>query len=930
MAGRRPDASEGTMPMLKPKDQPLLMVIDGHALVHRSYRAISVRQNLTVSQTGEDITAVYGFSNTFLKALQDWTPTHCAIAFDLPTPTFRHKMFADYKAQRPETPQELRHQFDRVKQLMRAFNVPVLEKEGYEGDDIIGSLAKKAEEWGIETIILTGDTDTFQLVSPWVRVALSYSVQDQKVYDENEIRLRYGGLGPESQTDLKALKGDTSDNIPGVPGIGDKTAIKLLSDFGTLEGIYENLDKVTPPRAREALGANREQAFQGKVLTTIVRDVPLDLELEDCRFWTYDRKNVVDLFRELEFSRMVSRIPDPSETAEPTVEATQASPVPSNVSVTLDYQTVDTQEKLDRLVEDLSNVENFAFDTETTGKDPMSADLVGLSFSTTPGRAWYVPVGHSEGAQIPIEQVLAKLKPLFESDKMGKTAHNANYDVTMVSNYGITPKNLDFDTMIAAHILGRKALGLKNLALEVLDVEMTQISQLIGSGRSQITMAQVPAGVASEYACADADMTGRLRNIFEPDLHKEGLWDLFCDVELPLIPVLVAMERRGICADAGVLHEMSRDLDTHMRQVETDTYNSVGHVININSPQQLSDLLFNELKLPKSKRTKTGYSTDANSLEALKGVHPVIDGILEYRQLSKLKSTYVDALPELINRRTGRLHTSYNQTGSATGRVSSSDPNLQNIPIRTELGRQVRKAFYAENQPDWTLLSADYSQIELRVLAHLSQDPALLEAFQRNEDIHSATASLMYQVPLDSVNSDMRRIAKVLNFGVIYGLSSYGISQQTEFSPDEGQKFIENYFASYPEIRLYLDTVKEQARELGYVTTILGRRRIIPDIHASNYNIRQAAERAAVNMPIQGTAADIMKLAMIRVHRRMEEEALKSRMLLQVHDELVFEVPMEEVETLQELIYQEMPAAMDLSVPLNVDVKKAYTWGDLE
>ena len=930
MAGRRPDASEGTMPMLKPKDQPLLMLIDGHALVHRSYRAISVRQNLTVSQTGEDITAVYGFSNTFLKALQDWTPTHCAIAFDLPTPTFRHKMFADYKAQRPETPQELRRQFDRVKQLMRAFNVPVLEKEGYEGDDIIGSLAKKAEEWGIETIILTGDTDTFQLVSPWVRVALSYSVQDQKVYDENEIRLRYGGLGPESQTDLKALKGDTSDNIPGVPGIGDKTAIKLLSDFGTLEGIYENLDKVTPPRAREALGGNREQAFQGKVLTTIVRDVPLDLELEDCRFWTYDRKNVVDLFRELEFSRMVSRIPDPSETAEPTVEATQASPVPSNVSVTLDYQTVDTQEKLDRLVEDLSNVENFAFDTETTGKDPMSADLVGLSFSTTPGRAWYVPVGHSEGAQIPIEQVLAKLKPLFESDKMGKTAHNANYDVTMVSNYRITPKNLDFDTMIAAHILGRKALGLKNLALEVLDVEMTQISQLIGSGRSQITMAQVPAGVASEYACADADMTGRLRNIFEPDLHKEGLWDLFCDVELPLIPVLVAMERRGICADAGVLHEMSRDLDTHMRQVETDTYNSVGHVININSPQQLSDLLFNELKLPKSKRTKTGYSTDANSLEALKGVHPVIDGILEYRQLSKLKSTYVDALPELINRRTGRLHTSYNQTGSATGRVSSSDPNLQNIPIRTELGRQVRKAFYAENQPDWTLLSADYSQIELRVLAHLSQDPALLEAFQRNEDIHSATASLMYQVPLDSVNSDMRRIAKVLNFGVIYGLSSYGISQQTEFSPDEGQKFIENYFASYPEIRLYLDTVKEQARELGYVTTILGRRRIIPDIHASNYNIRQAAERAAVNMPIQGTAADIMKLAMIRVHRRMEEEALKSRMLLQVHDELVFEVPMEEVETLQELIYQEMPAAMDLSVPLNVDVKKAYTWGDLE
>jgi len=897
MVRRRPDTNEGTIPMLRPKDKPLLMVIDGHALVHRSYHAISVRQNLTVSQTGEDITAVYGFCNTFLKALQDWTPTHCAIAFDLPTPTFRHKMFEDYKAQRPEMPPELRPQFDRVKQLMRAFNVPILEKDGYEGDDIIGTLAKKAEDWGIEAVILTGDTDTFQLVSPWVRVALHHGVQDQKVYDENEIRMRYGGLGPESQPDLKALKGDPSDNIPGVPGIGDKTAIKLLSDYGSLEGIYENVDKVTPPRAREALMANKERAFQGKVLTTIVRDVPLDLELDDCRFWTYERKNVVDLFRELEFSRMVPRIPDPSETLETAdVGATHASPLTGHVSVTLDYQTVDTQEKLNRLVEDLSSVENFAFDTETTGKDPMAADLVGLSFSTSPGRAWYVPVGHSEGPQIPIDQVLAKLKPLLESTQMGKTAHNGNYDLTVVGNYGIMPKNLDFDTMIAAHVLGRKALGLKNLALDILDVEMTQISQLIGSGRSQITMAQVPAETAAEYACADADMTGRLRNIFEPELHQEGLWDLFFEVELPLVPVLVAMERHGICADAGVLHEMSRSLDTQMKQVETETYNAVGHVININSPQQLSDLLFNELKLPKSKRTKTGYSTDANSLEALKGAHPVIDGILKYRELSKLKSTYVDALPELINRRTGRLHTSYNQTGSATGRVSSSDPNLQNIPIRTELGRQVRKAFYAENRPDWTLLSADYSQIELRVLAHLSKDPALLEAFQRDEDIHSATASLMYEVPLDSVNSDMRRIAKVLNFGVIYGLSSYGIAQQTEFSPEEGQRFIENYFTSYPGIRLYIETVKEEVREKGYVSTVLGRRRYIPDIYASNYNIRQAAERAAVNMPIQGTAADIMKLAMIRVHRRMEEEALRSRMLLQVHDELVFEVPMEEVE----------------------------------
>ena len=929
MGGPRAVGGEGTIPMLLPKEKPLLLIIDGHAMVHRSWHAISVRQHLSVSKTGEDVTAVFGFSNTFLRAIQEWSPTHCAIAFDLPTPTFRHLLFPEYKAQRPESPPELRAQFSRIKQLMEAFQVPIFEAEGYEADDVIGTLCRKAEEQQIETVVLTGDTDTFQLISPWVRVDLFHSIQGRKIYDETEVRARYGGLVPAQQPDLKALKGDTSDNIPGVPGIGDKTAVKLLVELGgSLEAVYENVDAVKPPKIREALLANRERAFQGRVLTTIVRDVPVELDLERCRFWTYDREDVVNLLKELEFFTVVSRVPEPLESPVPQ----ESADVPKIVErpSSEDYQSVDNREKLDQMLRELSEAGSFAFDTETTNIDPMRADLVGLSFSTAPGRAWYVPVGHEEGPQLPLEEVLAEVRPILETPQTAKTAHNGNYDLTVMSNYGITPTNLDFDTMFAAHLLGRKALGLKNLALDILGVEMTHIAELIGTGKKQITMAQVPIEKATEYACSDADMTSRLRGALEEELRRQGLWDLFSQVEMPLVPVLVAMQRHGVALDAGALHEMSRDLNQQLKQLEVDIYDSVGHVVNINSPKQLSDLLFNELRLPKTKRTKTGYSTDANSLEFLKGQHPVIDKILEYRQLSKLKSTYVDALPEMINPRTGRVHTSYNQTGSATGRVSSSDPNLQNIPIRTELGRQVRKAFVAENSPDWLLLSADYSQIELRVLAHLSQDAGLMEAFRRGEDIHSATASLMYDVPLDQVTLDMRRIAKVLNFGVIYGLSAYGISQQTEFTTEEGQRFIETYFNKYPGIQRYIDSVKEQVMGIGYVATILGRRRYVPDIRSSNYNVRQAAERAAVNMPIQGGAADIVKLAMIRLNRRMEEEGLRARMLLQVHDELMFEVPTEEVEVLQEMVYQEMPRALELTVPLKVDVKKGYTWGDLE
>ena len=922
--------SQGTMlsPPLK-RDKPLLMIMDGHAMVHRAFHAISTTQSLT-TRDGEDTTAVFGFSNTFLRAINDLHPTHCIIAFDTSKPTFRHEMFPEYKAQRPPTPPALRHQFDRVKQLMAAFNILRLEAPGFEADDVLGTLAREADKQGVDTVILTGDTDTLQLVSPHVRVQLFYSVQQQKVYDETAVRNRFGGLLPSAHPDFKAIKGDPSDNIPGIPGLGEKTAIKLLLQFDTLESIYECIDEVKPPRVRNLLLKNKDAALQGKVLTTIRKDAPVTLDLDACRFWNYDRDDVVNLLRELEFASVVARVPHAN--GEPGSADSKAA---KQEGPPVDYVCVNSQEALDQMIEALHESGQFAFDTETTNINPMASDLVGLSFSTTPGKAWYVPVGHQQGQQLPLEEVLAALKPLLEDPQMAKSGHNLNYDVTALGNYGIQVRGMACDTMMAAYLLGIKAIGLKNLALDILHYEMTPIKALIGTGKKQKSMDQVPIDDVVPYACADADYTGRLRPILEKRLRDNGFWGIFEKMEMPLIEVLVRMQRNGITLDGGSLQEMSKDLGIKIAELETAIYEDVGHIFKINSPKQLGQVLFEEQGLPKTKRTKTGYSTDANSLEALKGAHPMIQKVLDYRQLTKLKSTYVDSLPALINPRTNRIHTSYNQAGSATGRISSNDPNLQNIPIRTELGRQVRKAFRASrmNGEPWLLFAADYSQIELRVLAHLSKDEALIEAFLRGEDIHTATAAMMFEVPMDEVNSDHRRIAKVLNFGVIYGLSAFGISQQTEFSPDEGRKFIQTYFDKYPGIQGYLDGVKERVKDLGYVETLLGHRRYIPEVQATNHVVRQAGERMAINMPVQGTAADIMKLAMIRVHRRLEDSHLQARMLLQVHDELVFETAEDQLEDLKDIVHEEMPNALegyaDMTVPLKVDTKAGHTWGDM-
>ncbi len=915
-------ALQPTRSLFSDDEQPLLLLMDGHALVHRSYHAITT--SLTIRKTGEEVRGVYGFANTFLKVLEDRRPTHCAIAFDLPTPTIRHRAYAAYKAQRPSMPDELRGQFPWIKHLMETFQVPIFEMDGYEADDILGTLCRLAEEKRVQTLVLTGDSDTLQLVSPLVRVLMFMGVQNQVIFDEVKVAERYGGLKPFQQPDVKALQGDVSDNIPGVPSIGAKTAIKLIQQFGDIEGLYNHLPDVAPDRVRQALEEHRDKAVQGKWLTTIVRDLPLELDMEACAFWKYDRQEVLALLRELEFNSIVPRVPEgrsfPGNDAfDPPAAADE-----------VDYRIVGTQDELEEMAGMLRQSGAFSFEAETTSPHAMNTGLAGLSFAPREGQAFYVPLGHDAGEQVPLRDALEAVGPLLQDPTLKKSSHNAQFSMTVLGEAGVEVEGLEQDVMTAAHVLGEKALSLKALAFSRLNEELTPLADLTGAGRKQITLAQAPVEQTAQYACANTDMSLRLRNLFAEELQREGLAHILDDLETPLAPVLVRMQRHGVALDVDLLQKMSDSLGEQLAELEQAAYDAVGHQFNISSPQQLAGLLYEELKLAKGKRTASGgYSTDAAALENLRGAHPVVDSILEYRRLSKLKSTYVDALPVMVNPRTGRVHTTYNQAGSATGRVASSDPNLQNIPVRDEEGRLVRKAFVAEGAPDWTLLAADYSQIELRVMAHLSRDAGLLEAFRRDEDIHSATASQVHNVPLDQVTADMRRLAKVMNFGIIYGLSAFGIAQQTELSPDEGTAFIQSYFEKYPGIKQYLDETREQVRDRGYVETLVGRRRYIPEVSSANFQVRQAGERMAVNMPVQGAAADIIKIAMVRLDETMRRLGLQSRMLLQVHDELIFEVPQEELEEMQGLVLDIMPKAMELAAPLKVDLKKGDTWGDM-
>ena len=914
-----------------------LMLLDGHAMVHRAWYAI--RNPLTVSSTGQDVRAVYGFAQMLRKAQESFRPSHIAMTFDTPAPTFRHDQFPEYKAQRSKMPDDLRVQFPLVKKLMEAYQIPVFEKDGYEADDLLGTLSAQAESQGIHTLVLTGDTDILQLVSPKVNVILQQRQGEQLLYDEKRIRERYGGLTPQQLIHLKALRGDPSDNIRGIPGIGEKTAILLLQTFGSIENIFENLDKI-PDRQKVLLEENRHLADQALGLIQIVRNVPISLNIEQCRWGQYSRDDVVAFLRELEFNSLINGV------APGKFDSTPLNASPSETEQTVQYETVTDSEALVKLVSKLGQAEGISFDVETSpvilerkGIDPMLSSLVGISFATAPGLAWYVPLGHVKGTQVDLDQALKQLKPILEDPHIYKAAHNANFDMTVLWNYGISVNGLKFDTMLAAHLMGYKGIGLKNMALSRLGIEMTAITDLIGTGRTQSTMDLIPIESVADYAAADADMTFRLWEALDVDLKKSGLVNVLTEVEMPLVPVLVNMQANGIKLDVPLLKGMAADLGTRLAELESEVYESVGHTFNMNSPSQLGELLFQELRLhekvegmTRPRRTKTGaYSTDATVLEYLyqQGAHPVVALVLENRQLAKLKSTYVDALPALVNPHTGRVHTSYNQAGSVTGRISSNEPNLQNIPIGTELGRKIRFAFIPK-ESDWVLLAADYSQIELRVLAHLSQDQALLDAFHKGLDIHSATASQVFGVPVQDISPYQRRIAKVLNFGVIYGVSPFGIARQTDLNVEEGRLFISNYLTRYPGAAQYMERTKDMARNKGYVEKLLGRRRATPDIHANNQNIRQAAEREAINMPVQGTAAEVMKLAMLKIFDRMESERFAARMLLQVHDELVFEAPTDEVEKLKELILGVMPSAMNLDVPLDVSIKIGTSWGTME
>ena len=921
---------------------PLLIVIDGNALVHRAYHAFAAASGRAAvaltTKSGEPVAAVFGFASMLLKVLSEYQPTYIACAFDTHAPTFRDEVYADYKAGRAKTPEDLPPQFDRVKQLLDAFTIPSCERDGYEADDILGALSQQASQQGIETIIVTGDADTMQLVGPLVRVLYpgARALTDATLYDEARVLERYG-VPADRVADWKGLKGDPSDNIPGVPGVGDKTASKLLQDYGSVEELYEHLDLVTPPRIRELLRTYEEQARQSKYLATIVRDMPVVLDLEACHVRGYDRAQVVRLLRELEFNSLLSRLPQQEGAAvavggQLSLLGEQASETQVAVGKSApegDYIVVDTPEALENAARRLAEAPSLAVDVETTSLRPMEATLVGIALSSVPGEAFYIPVGHQQGPRIPLELVRQRIGPLLADRGKPKIAHNGNYDIIVLEEHGFHVDPLGSDTMIAAFLLGEKALGLKSLAFGKLGLEMTEIAELIGTGARQLTMDRVPVSQAAPYACADVDMTARLQPLLEESIRREGLWDLYAQVEMPLVPVLVQMERLGVALDTAILGQMSRDFGEKLADLEMQIYNAVGHHFNINSTQQLGHILFEDLHLPHGRRTKSGYSTDQSVLERLRGAHPIIEALLEYRILTKLKSTYIDALPALVNPATGRVHTSFNQTGAATGRVSSNDPNLQNIPIRTELSRQIRNAFVPEAGA--SLMSADYSQVELRVLAHLSNDKGLIDAFLADEDIHDTTAATVFGIPQDQVGPEHRRIAKVVNFGIAYGLSSFGLARTIPgMGRAEAESFIETYFGKYPGIREYMESTLSEGGERGYVHTLLGRRRYIPELLSANGQVRSAAERVAINMPVQGTAADIIKLAMIKLHGALSERGLKSRMILQVHDELLFEVPSEELEEMQRLVPEAMSSALELIVPLKVDVKVGANWGELE
>ncbi|MBK7141358.1 MAG: DNA polymerase I [bacterium] len=898
-----------------------IWLIDGTAIMYRAYFAFI--RNPLINKKGENTGAVYGFVNSILKIIREEEPDYIAVVFDSKHPTFRHERYEDYKSTRAKMPDDLAAQIHRVHASVSALGMQEFEMAGFEADDIVGTLAKSAERNGFEVWCVTGDKDYFQLVTDNVKVYTPKRVAETpERYGREEVKVKFG-VYPEQVIDKLALMGDSSDNIPGIPGIGPKAADALLEQFKSLDDIYANLEQVKAKGVREKLAANKEKAYLSKELSTIHCEVPIEFDLEALKRKPINFDEAKKLFMELEFPSILQLLT-------PDVAAQSPTLFPEASQENLAYHLVRTIGDLENLVERLSTVKEFAVDTETDSINSLEANLVGVSLSSKFAEAWYLPIGHVEKTvNLPREKALPLIKKLLENPKVQKFGQNIKFDLQVFRRYGIEVNPVSFDTMLASYVVNpsERQHSLDYLAFKHFDFHKTPIKDLIGSGKTQSTFDKVPVEKACAYACEDADFTYRLRSIFAPLIDDLEMNNLYYNIELPLIKVLSDMEEAGVRIDPDFLGNLSKEMDKKLADLSKQIFKIAGLEFNINSTQQLSHILFEKLNLPSKGKTASGkgFSTDVRVLEELAKIHDFPRLILEYRSYGKLKSTYVDSLPTMISQVTGRVHTSYNQTIAATGRLSSTDPNLQNIPIRTDEGREIRRAFIARDK-SYKILSADYSQIELRILAHYTEDPNLVDAFLKGQDIHARTAAAVFGVDLNEVTSAQRRIAKTTNFAIIYGVTAFGLSQQTDLTPQESQKFIDKYFEQYPGIRKYIDDTIAYARKTGYVTTLYNRRRYLPEINDSNRNIRQFAERTAINTPIQGTAADIIKVAMLKIHKALAGK--KSKMILQVHDELVFDVHDSELEKVQKIVIDGMQNAAELKVPLIADVGIADNWLD--
>jgi DNA polymerase-1 len=919
--------------------QPRLFLIDGHALAYRTYFALTRAGDPSrwITKSGEPTAGTYGFVSVLLSLLEREKPEYLAVSFDTGR-TFRDDLFDEYKATREKMPDDLRLQIKRIREIIAAFGIPILDAEGYEADDVLGTVARKAAAQGVHTIIVTGDRDLLQLANKNVTIQLSgQKLSEATDYGPKQVRERYD-LDPDQLVDLKALVGDSSDNIPGVRGVGEKTATSLLQKYQTLDNIFANLEEVQT-RFRNKLEQGREDAYLSKKLGQIETDVPIEFDLESCRAQAYNRDEIVDIFRQLEFRALLNRIQIDEDSGEHQMSLF-VSDQQGGGAESRTVHTVDDAEKLENLIRRLKAAERVAFDVETTSTDAMQADLVGISLATQPEEGYYIPVGHvaaKAGAQLPIETVIEALRgPLTDSGKP-KVGHNLKYDYTLLVRSGLCASPLAFDTMLAEWLCdpASRSLGLKNLAWIRLGVEMTEIETLIGRGKNQRSMAEVPIAEVAPYAVADAEICLRLLPILKKELKEKNQTKLFQELEMPLIPILAKMEMTGISLDIDFLRQFSKELQQQMAKIEAKIFEEAGSQFNINSTQQLSKVLFDDLELnppDRARRTSSGhYSTAASVLEVLRDAHPIVDDILAYREIAKIKSTYADALPQEVNPRTGRVHTSFNQTGSVTGRLASSNPNLQNIPVRTEIGREIRRAFIAES--GHTLLSVDYSQIELRIVAHISEDEAMLQAFRDDQDIHSTTAAAIFGVKPEDVTPNLRRRAKAINFGLIYGMSPFGLTRTTDLTLAEAENFVKAYFDRFPGVKRYLQDTQDKAKKDGYVSTLLGRRRYFPQLaegSAVSEQTRARAMREAINAPIQGTASDIIKIAMIRLPQALTEQKLKADMLIQVHDELVLECPQSDLSKTIAVVQKIMQGAFDLRVPLKTDAKAGVTWASMK